>query len=55
MVMTLLYVPCVAAVGAYYRETNSWKWTAFFVLYSTGVAYALALVVFQAGRLLGLG
>lgn len=55
MVMTLLYVPCVAVVGAYYRETNSWKWTAFFVLYSTGVAYVLALAVFQAGRLLGLG
>lgn len=53
MVMALLYTPCVAALGAVKRETNSWKWTAFSALYSFGVAYIVSVLVFQVGRLLG--
>lgn len=54
MVMTLLYVPCVAVVGTFKRETNSWKWTIFMLLFTTAIAYVLAVLVFQVGRLLGL-
>lgn len=53
LVMTLLYVPCAATVGAFLRETGSWKWTAFLVLYTTLVAYGAAVLVYQGGRLLG--
>ena len=52
--MTLLYVPCVAVVAAFKRETNSWKWTIFLVAYTTLVGYALAVAVYQGGRLFGL-
>ena len=38
MVFCLLYVPCVAAIGAIRGETNSWKWAGFAVLYTTMVA-----------------
>lgn len=54
LVMTLLYVPCVAVVAAFKRETNSWKWTIFLLAYTTIVGYALAVAVYQGGRLLGL-
>jgi ferrous iron transport protein B len=55
MVMTLIYIPCVAAIGAIRRETNSWGWTAFAVGYSLVLGWIMAVLVFQVGRLLGLG
>ncbi|MEA4881932.1 MAG: ferrous iron transport protein B [Synergistaceae bacterium] len=55
LVMTLLYVPCAAAVAAFKRETNSWKWTFFLIGYTTAVGYLGAVLVYQGGRLLGLG
>ena len=55
LVMTLLYVPCVAAVAAFKRETGSWKWTMFMIVYTTLIGYGGAVLVYQGGRLLGLG
>lgn len=55
MTFSLLYTPCVAALGAIAREMNSWRWTLATVAYQIGVAYAFALLVYQGGRLLGLG
>jgi ferrous iron transport protein B len=51
MVFCLLYVPCVAALGAVYGETKSWKWTCFTALYTTVIAWVLAVIVFQVGSL----
>jgi ferrous iron transport protein B len=51
MVFCLLYVPCVAALGAIRGETKSWKWTGFTALYTTVVAWVVAVLVFQIGRL----
>ncbi|MBN1918490.1 MAG: ferrous iron transport protein B [Verrucomicrobia bacterium] len=55
MVFTLLYVPCMVTVVMIGRESGSWKWAVFSAAYSTGLAYVAALVVYQGGRLLGLG
>ncbi len=55
MVMTLIYIPCIASIGIIKRETNSWKWTAFAVGYSLVLGWLLAVLVYQGGRLLGLG
>ncbi|MFH1432559.1 MAG: ferrous iron transport protein B [archaeon] len=55
IVMALLYVPCVSVVLTIWRETNSWKWPLFVVVYTTVVAWVLAVVVYQGGVLLGLG
>lgn len=52
MVFVLLYTPCVAAIAVVKRETNSWKWTAFSVLYQFGVAWFVAMLVFQIGSVL---
>ena len=55
LVMTLLYVPCVAAVAAFRRETGSWAWTFFMIAYTTLIGYGGAVLVYQGGRMLGLG
>ncbi|MDD3932053.1 MAG: ferrous iron transport protein B, partial [Eubacteriales bacterium] len=55
MVFTLLYMPCMAAFGAIKREMNSWKWTLAAVGYQTGIAWLMSFIIFQAGRLIGLG
>ena len=47
MTFTLLYTPCIAALGAIAREMNNWRWTLLTVAYQIGVAYLFALLVFQ--------
>ncbi len=53
MVFVLLYTPCVAVIGVIKRETNSWKWTGFSVMYQIVVAWIFSFLVFQIGSLLG--
>ncbi|MGL4850651.1 MAG: ferrous iron transport protein B [Clostridium sp.] len=53
MIMSLLYTPCLVALGAIKRETNSWKWTLFTAGYTFGVAWVISVLVFQVGSLLG--
>lgn len=43
MVFVLLYVPCLATVGAIRKETGSWKWTTFSIVYQFILAYLVAL------------
>jgi ferrous iron transport protein B len=50
LLAVLLYMPCVAALAAIYRETG-WRWAVFASLWTTGLGYGAAVVVFQAGRL----
>nr|WP_243108503.1 ferrous iron transport protein B [Maliibacterium massiliense] len=50
---TLLYMPCVAAMAAIRRELHSGTHAALAMLYQTGVAWVVAFVVFNAGKLLG--
>ncbi|MEN6610125.1 MAG: ferrous iron transport protein B [Methanoregulaceae archaeon] len=52
MVFVLLYLPCMATMAIIRKETGSWKWTVFSVLYGLGIAYMIAFVVAQGGRLL---
>lgn len=53
MVFSLLYAPCAAAIGTIKRETNSAKWAWFTVIYTTVLAWIMAVLVYQIGRLLG--
>lgn len=54
MVISLIYVPCLATIAAIKRETNSWKWTALSVGYSLALAYAVGFAIYSIGRLAGL-
>ena len=53
MLFVLLYLPCIATVAAISRETGSFRWMAFSILYSTSVAWIVAFMVYQGGKLLG--
>ncbi len=53
MAFTLIYIPCVATIGVIYRETNSWKWTIFSVVYGLILAYIVSLAIVGIGSLLG--
>ena len=49
---TVLYMPCVAAFAATRREMGSMKQALATVAYQTGVAYIVALIVYQLGSLI---
>ena len=51
MVFVLLYVPCLATIGAIRKETGSWKWTGFSVAYQILLGYIVALMVVIIGGL----
>lgn len=53
-VFILLYVPCMTAVAAMNHEFGL-RWTLYQVAYTVGVAWVGAVLVYQIGRLLGLG
>jgi ferrous iron transport protein B len=53
MAFSLIYTSCVATIATVRRESNSWAWTAFSVSYQFILAWLIALIVFQGGRLLG--
>jgi len=54
MAFSLLYIPCLAMVATIRKETGSWKWTGFTVLYGVVVAYLVAAIIVGLGKLLGL-
>ncbi len=52
MVFVLIYIPCFATIATIRRETNSWKWTFFSITYSTILAWIVAFIIYQGGRVL---
>lgn len=54
MIFVLIYVPCMSAMITIHKETGSWKWTAFTVFYTCGLAWIMSFIVYQGGKLLGL-
>lgn len=47
LLFILLYFPCISAMGAMLRELNR-GWAVFSALWTTGVAYAVAVIFYQA-------
>ncbi len=52
MVFVLLYFPCIATITAISKESGSWKYGMFSVVYNTSVAWILAFIVFQVSSLI---
>jgi len=50
MAFVLLYLPCLAALAVIRKETGSWKWTGFSVIYGLAVAYIIAFVITCLGH-----
>jgi ferrous iron transport protein B len=53
MVFYVFALQCVSTVAVVRRETNSWKWPLFQWAYMLVLAWGLAFVTYQGGRLLG--
>ena len=50
LLLILLYVPCVAAVGALFREIGR-KWTLFGIGWTTMLGYCTSVFAYQAGTI----
>jgi ferrous iron transport protein B len=53
-VFVLLTAPCITAMTAL-RQEFGLRWTAFSVTFMLVLSWAVATLVYQGGRLLGLG
>ena len=53
MVFYVFAMQCVSTVAIVQRETNSWKWPLFQFAYMTALAWILAFLCYQGGKLLG--
>lgn len=51
LIFILIYFPCVAVVVTLVKESN-WKWAAFVVFYTTGLAWLASFIVYQLGNLI---
>lgn len=49
MIFVMLYAPCGATCVIILRETQSWRWVALAVIYSTLLAFVMAILIFQVG------
>ena len=54
IVFTMFYAPCFVSVVCIAKESGSWKWGAFAVIFNTLLAFGLAVLIFQTGSALGL-
>jgi ferrous iron transport protein B len=52
LVFVLLYTPCVATLAAL-RDEFGWRWAALSGAYQFGIAWLVAVLVFQVGTFLG--
>jgi ferrous iron transport protein B len=52
MVFYVLAMQCMSTVAVVRRETNSWKWTLFMIIYMTLLAYTAAFLTHKIGSFL---
>jgi ferrous iron transport protein B len=53
MVFYVFALQCVSTIAVVRRETNSWKWPIFQWAYMGALAWVLAFITYNGGRLLG--
>lgn len=54
LVFFVYALQCLSTVSVVKRETNSWRWPIFQLIYMTAFAYMASLLVYQGGLILGL-
>jgi len=55
MVFFVLACQCMSTLAIVRRETNSWRWPLLMMVVMNALAWSASFIVFQGGRLLGLG
>jgi ferrous iron transport protein B len=54
IVFTMFYSPCFVSVICISKESGSWKWGAFTMVFNTVLAFVLAVLIFQIGSAFGI-
>lgn len=49
MLFVLIYFPCIATIVAISKESGSWKWGLFVVVYTCMLAWIVSFIVYQTG------
>ena len=52
IVFTIFYAPCFVSVVCISKESGSWKWGAFAMIFNTLLAFGLAVLIYQVGSLI---
>ncbi|MDR1645342.1 MAG: ferrous iron transport protein B [Tannerellaceae bacterium] len=52
MLFVLIYFPCIATVTAIAKESRSWKWGVFVIVYTCLLAWIVSFVVYRAGSVM---
>ncbi|MDM7202751.1 MAG: ferrous iron transport protein B [Thermodesulfobacteriaceae bacterium] len=55
MAFVLLYIPCLVTIVAMKHEFGTWKWSGIAVAYLIVLAWVVAFVIYQGGKIFGLG
>ncbi len=55
LTFVLLYLPCIVALVAMVQELGSLKWFGVTFIYQMSLAWGMSCLVYQGGKLLGLG
>lgn len=53
IIFTVFYAPCFVTVVCIVRESGSWKWGAFSMIFNTLIAFGLSVTVYQVGHIIG--
>jgi ferrous iron transport protein B len=53
IVFIMFYSPCFVSVVCICRESGSWKWGLFSMVFNTVLAFILAVTVYQVGLYIG--
>lgn len=53
LIFIVFYTPCFVTVVMIAKESGSWKWGAFSMVFNTLLAFSLAVLIFQVGSALG--
>lgn len=52
LAFVLIYFPCLAVVAAIKRESGSWLWALFSVVYTTALAWIVSFIIYNVVKLL---
>ena len=55
MVFFALACQCMSTVAVARRETNSWRWPLFMLIFMNAIAWIASFLVYQGGRMAGWG
>ncbi|MBI5238624.1 MAG: ferrous iron transport protein B, partial [Deltaproteobacteria bacterium] len=55
IIFVMLYNPCFTTLVVIAKESGKWRWSLFAMIYTTALAYCMALLVHSVGSLLKLG